>query len=160
MSTSGINLRDSMTPALLELTKKVKNLAKPMQDIERQVMAPLKSKFWSASGLKKETGDLQKAVKTFSGEKSAGTGLKAKGLVAARAVLHDRGAKKNQYRRKQRVQIRAHNRQGRNVSAHSRRNNGSPWGNIKKRQFVPTKLSGGDEKKIINIMEKYIVRSG
>ncbi len=153
----GINLRDSMTPALLELTKKVKDLSRPMRDIERQVMRPLKERAWKSSGLKKESGDLRDSVKTFSGKKSAGVGLKAQGLVAGRAVLLNQGAKKNQYRRKRKIKIRAHSRQGRAVAEHTRRNNGSPWGKIKKSQFIPSKLSGSDEKKIFTIMEKYIV---
>lgn len=163
--TSSFAIEDGITPELVAIGKRINDLSVPMAKIKSSVLLPLKKRAWSSSGIKTVSGQLKGSVKAFSGKKSAGVGFQSTGLgqtdaglAIARGTVLNRGAKKNQYRRKQRVQIRAHNRQGRNVSAHSRKNNGSPWGNIKKRQFVPTKLSGGDEQKIINIMEKYIVQ--
>ena len=153
---AGINIADSMTPEIEALVDRIKNLAPAMKQIETQVMLPLKRKAWSSSGIKPETGEIKKAVKTFSGKRSAGVGFKASGLVASRGLQLARGARKHQYRRKRRVTIKAHTRRGKAVSEHTRVNHGSPWGSVKARHFVPTSLSGGDEKKIIDILENYV----
>lgn len=159
----GINIADSMTPELEYLAVRVKNLAPAMQQIELQVMAPLKRMAWSDSGIKSETGEIKKAVETFSGKRSAGVGFKTgglgrtdAGLAVARGSLLTRGARKHQYRRHRRVTVKAHSRRGMVISEHLRDNHGSPWGDVKARPFLPTTLPGGDEKKIIEILGDYV----
>lgn len=153
---TGINIRDSLSPELNKLAKKVKNLSKPMGQVEREVMSPLRKKAWGNSGINVETGEIRKSVKTFSGKKSAGVNLKARGLTAARAVLLSNGAKKRQYRRKNKTFVRSHTRKRHTVKAYFRRNLGSPWGKIKARPFVPTRLSGSDRRKILKIVSEYV----
>lgn len=162
-SAKGLNIADSMTPALEALAVRVKDLTPVMQQIESQVMSPLKRKAWADSGIRSETGELKKAVETFSGKRSAGVGFKTKwlgrtdaGFAIARGSLLTRGARKHQYRRKRRVKIKAHTRRGKAVSEHTRVNHGSPWGDIRARRFMPTALTGGDEGKIIDIIGDYV----
>ena len=162
-AAKGINIADSMTPEIEALAVRIKNLAPAMKQVESQVMGPLKQKAWSDSGIKSETGEIKKAVETFSGKRSAGVGFKAKGLgrtdagfAVARGSLLARGAKKNQYRRRKQYIVKAHIRRGKHIREHTRVNHGAPWGDIKARPFIPTALSSGDEKKILDILMEYV----
>lgn len=159
MSIVKVDLRDGISPELQRLLKKSRNLKPAMKKIENEVMQPLKSRAWKGSGLHSRTGELRDAVQTWHGKKSAGISIRTspgKDLVIPKAVFHSAGAKRGQYRNKDRYKVRSYSRRGRNVRAHSRRNGGAPWGNVKARRFIPEALGAVGVKRAVKILEEYI----
>ncbi|SHO52853.1 hypothetical protein [Desulfopila aestuarii] len=154
-----IDIRDGISPELHRLLKKSRNLSPAMRKIEETVMKPLKRRAWQKSGLRADTGELRDAVETWHGKKSAGISVHTspgKDLVIPKATLQTQGAKRGQYRGKDRYRVRQHTRGGRTIKAHTRRNTGSPWGNVKARKFIPTDLGTAGTEAAIRILEEYI----
>lgn len=159
MSIVSLDIRDGVTPAMLKLLKKTRDLTPAMREIDYRIMKPLKSKAWAASGLKSRSGELRDAVTTWHGKKSAGVSVRSsagKDLIIPKAVLQSEGAKKHQHTKKRSYRVRAHDRAGRKVGQHTRRNAGAPWGDVKARPFIPTRLGPGETQSAIRILEGFI----
>lgn len=152
-----LDIRDGITPELERLIKKSRNLRPAMRKIELLVNRPLRSRAFKSSGIKSHTGRLRDTVETWHGRKSAGISVHAKGLDFAKAATLARGAKRHSFRKRRKyVSIRGHNRGRSQVKAHERRNAGSPWGNIKARPFIPTRLSAGDVQRVVSIIKDHL----
>ena len=131
-----------------------------MRKIENEVMKPLKSRAWKGSGLKARSGELRDAIQTWHGKKSAGISIRTspgKDLVIPKAVFHSEGAKRGQYRNKDRYKVSRYSRRGKNVKAHTRRNAGAPWADVKARKFIPEQLGSNGKEAAVKILWEYIV---
>lgn len=154
-----LDVRDGVSPAMLKLLKKSRNMKKAMQQIETRVIKPMAEVEWSTSGLKSRSGELKHSVVTFSGKKSAGLSVHTSpghDLIIPKAVTHTRGAKRHEFRRKQRITVKRYSRKGRTVSGHARRNRGAPWGKIPVRRFIPTKFNAIQTARVVKILKDYI----
>lgn len=154
-----IDVRDYMTPAMQELAKKARNLSPAMKKIDQQVMTPLKSRAWAGSGLHSQSGELEEAVQTWHGKKSAGVALHTpagRTLVTPKAVIHTEGAKAGKFVKKARRPVRAHKRGAVRVSRYTRSNYGAPRGDIPAREFIPDSLTPFDAQLAAKIIEEFI----
>ncbi len=154
-----MSVNDALSPALRKTVKKTRNLSQVMRKVEQLIMKPLKSMAWQKSGLESRSGELEGAVQTWHGKKSAGVSVHTspgRDLVIPKATMHTEGAKKGKYRRKQRYRVKTHSRRGKNVRRHERRNAGSPWGNVEARGFIPTGLSAADIQRAAKMIEDFI----
>lgn len=159
MSIVSITAKDGIDDEFAKLLKKTRNLKPAMHEVELLVMRPLKSKAWHGSGLASRSGELEKSVQAWHGKKSTGFGVHRKpgrNLIIPKAVTHTMGARRAQYRKKRQYRVRGYHGGGRAVSGYTRRNAGAPWGNIKARPFIPSRLSTGDIQRVIRILERYI----
>lgn len=155
----GLTIRDGISPALLKLVKRSRNLKGAMADIERQVLAPKKAAAWQRSGLKSDSGELEDSVTLWHGKKSAGVTVKSKpghDKVIPKATLHVQGARKGHYVKHSRIRVKSHTRSGRRVSGYTRKNIGSPWGNVPARDFLPRSFSFADKRRIETIIRRYV----
>lgn len=159
MSVVSLTVKDGITPELERLIKKSRNMTRPMRKVELLVMRPLRARAWAKSGLKSDSGELEKSVKTWHGKKSAGVSvhtLPGKDLIIPKAVTHTEGRRRGSATRKRQYAVRGHTRRGRRVSPHMRRNAGAPWGDIKARPFIPVRLRGAEIMQITRIIKDHL----
>lgn len=154
-----VEVRDFMSPELRKLAKKTRDLRPAMKKIETFVMSPLRVKAWAASGLESHSGDLRDSVETWSGKKSAGIAVhppSGRSTVMPKAVVHTEGRRRRAHSRKTRYTVGGHRRGGTSVSRYTRRNTGSPWGDIKARGFIPTRMPSASARLAARIIEEYL----
>lgn len=154
-----LDLRDELRPELRKLAKKTRNLRPAMRKIEALVMKPLKERKWRASGLESHSGELEEAVQTWHGKKSAGVAIRkprGRNLVLAKASRHMEGSKKHQFRKRSRTKVNKYTREGRRVRSYSRKNVGAPWGLVQARPFLPSRLSAASVRQAARIIERFI----
>ena len=150
---------DGISPAMLQVLKKTRNLKPAMRRVELLVLQPMRVTEWASSGLKSRSGELRDAVQTFSGKKSAGLAVHSKpghDLIIPKAITHTRGAKKHEFRKRQRSTVKSYHRAGRKVRGYVRRNRGGPWGAVPKRPFIPTAFNAAQQLRIRKILGEYI----
>lgn len=154
-----VEVKDFVAPELRRLLKKARDLRPAMRRIESTVLSLSRGRAWAESGLQSRSGELQGAIKTWSGKKSAGVSVKkpaGRNLVLPKAVTHSEGRKKHQFRLKLERAVRAHTRAGSRVSRHMRKNLGGPRGDITARPFLPTGLNAGEQQQVVSILEGYL----
>lgn len=154
-----LSISDGISPEMDMLLKKTRNLKKAMKQVEQRVFNPLRRKAWARSGLQSQSGELKNSVEAWSGKKSAGVSVHSNAgsdLVIPKGLTHMRGARRHEFKKRNRATVKSHGRAGQSVRSHQRRNTGSPWGDVKKRQFIPQRLSGSDTQKIVKILMDHI----
>lgn len=159
MGSATLTVNDGISPVLLRLVKKSRDMSPVMRQVKTGVILPKKLEAWQKSGLVSRTGELEDAVELWHGKKSAGVSVKSTpghDLVIPKAVFHTSGARKHQYKKKGRVRVARHSRAGRRVRSYSRKNHGSPWGAVKARKFLPTSFSTVDKKRIEALLRRHL----
>jgi hypothetical protein len=140
------------------LTGKARDLSPVMRDIERSIMARERLSAWSGSGLKSQTGQLKRAVKTWSGKRSAGVSLKPgsnKKLLPIGSAMAT-GRKRGKQRRPRRaLKVKGYRRRGGRVKSYTRK---SLSRDIPSRPFIPDGVNAQNKSLIKKKIKEYLAQ--
>jgi hypothetical protein len=157
--TRSVRIDDQITPALKRMVRRTKDLSPVMRRVETEIIMPMAVKAFAASGIHSRSGELQRAIQTWHGKKSAGVSVKDHGktLATPKAAVLSEGRKKASYKTKKRP-VRAHRRNGRKVRRHARKSI-APWGDIPARPFIPTthNVKGSDLDRMGSWIKAYML---
>ncbi len=123
---------------------RIRDFSPVTKKVESRFLRSARRRGWGTSGLKSRSGELFRAVTTFSGKRSAGIGIrtdKGKDLVLPKTIVHTYGKRKhsNPVHKKGR-------KSGRR----------SPWGDIPARPFIPTKLTPAAIRGTENLIMEFV----